>query len=533
MRKNTLLKKILSTSLALGIILTSFTFVNATAFSDIEGHWAESYINTLISDGTINGYEDGTFRPSSAVTRAEFTKMIGKGPTRFESDFADVPTTHWGYEYIMYSGLEGEGKNFNPSTPILRRDVVNLIWKRNGSVTGCFAPSIITKQSNNKEAVAWAYSNGLLVGDDGINLRLDDTLTRAEAATFIVRSRQIDPNKAKTGFIDALSDKTAQVIYDSLNLFDDEYSKDDTITNGEMARAVLIYGTRKHDLTNSYRYSKELFTNEYAKDLYLIGKECIGIENVTEEFANKNATVSNTLAELVYNAKKLVTKSLKLPDSIDYSDTKTVSPQVLRQLSFARGYDVLLYANDTITPDKEITKKEFIALLIQLDEIIGCQLAYDMQTPSTISLNKNVLYYPENYKDYSCILKGIPNVVYTTPIGKKMPKDCTETASNLALTYRTALDEIVKKAALNDITLKTTFYPTLTSANGDNTIARVKFEFSSVLSEASLSKIINVNDASLDFIPKSGEVYYMDIEFPPILDLYVSSDNVKIINVIK
>ena len=100
---------------------------------------------------------------------------------------------------------------------------------------------------------------------------------------------------------------------------------------------------------------------------------------------------------------------------------------------------------------------------------------------SAISLNKNVLYYPENYKDYSCILKGIPNIAYTTPIGKKLPKDCTESASTLAGTYRTMLDEIVKKAALNNITLKTTFYPTLTSANGDNTIARVKFEFSSVL----------------------------------------------------
>lgn len=533
MRKNTFLKRLFSTVLALAVIFTSFTFVSAASFDDILGHWAESYINVLISDGTINGYEDGTFRPSGTVTRAEFTKMIGKGPTRFETDFVDVPNTHWGYDYIMYSGLEGVGKNFNPSTPILRRDVVNLIWKRNGSVTGCFAPAIITNQSTNKEAVAWAYSNGLLLGDDGINLRLNDTLTRAEAATFIVRARQIDPSKPKTGFVDALSDKTAQVIYDSLNLFDDEYAKDDTITNGEMARAVLRYGTRKHDLTNAYRYSKELFTHEYAKDLYLIGKECIDMSEITEEFANKNATVKDTLAELVYNSKKLVTKSLKLPESKDYSDAKNVAQSIKNQLSFARGYDVLLYANDTINPDKEITKKEFIALLIQLDEIVGCQLAYDMQTPSAISLNKNVLYYPENYKDYSCILKGIPNIAYTTPIGKKLPKDCTESASTLAGTYRTMLDEIVKKAALNNITLKTTFYPTLTSANGDNTIARVKFEFSSVLNETGISKLVNLNDAALDFIPKSGEIYYIDIMLPPILDLYVSSDTVKIINIIK
>ena len=188
MRKNTLIKRLFVFALSLTLLISSFVVANAISFADIEGHWAESYINVLISDGTINGYEDGTFRPSGTVTRAEFTKMIGKGPTRFESDFKDVPTTHWGYEYIMYSGLEGEGKNFNPSTPILRKDVVNLIWKRNGSITGCYAPSIITNQSNNKDAIAWAYSNGLLLGDDGINLRLNDTLTRAEAATFIVKN---------------------------------------------------------------------------------------------------------------------------------------------------------------------------------------------------------------------------------------------------------------------------------------------------------------------------------------------------------
>ena len=446
MRKNTLIKRLFVFALSLTLLISSFVVANAISFADIEGHWAESYINVLISDGTINGYEDGTFRPSGTVTRAEFTKMIGKGPTRFESDFKDVPTTHWGYEYIMYSGLEGEGKNFNPSTPILRKDVVNLIWKRNGSITGCYAPSIITNQSNNKDAIAWAYSNGLLLGDDGINLRLNDTLTRAEAATFIVRARQIDPNKAKTGFINAVSDETLKVIYNSLNLFDDEYIGDDTITNGEMARAVLRYGNRKHDLTNAYRYSKELFAHEYAKDLYLIGKECIPFENVTEEFANKNATIGDTLAELVYNTKKLVTKSVSLPDSIDYADSKALSQKVKGQLSFARGYNVLLYANDTITPDKEITKREFMALLIQLDEIVGSQLAYDMQTPSVISINKNVASYPANYEDFSCILKGIPNIVYQTPFGKELPKNISETASNLATTYRTMLDEIVKKA---------------------------------------------------------------------------------------
>ena len=114
-----------------------------------------------------------------------------------------------------------------------------------------------------------------------------------------------------------------------------------------------------------------------------------------------------------------------------------------------------------------------------------------------------------------------------------MPKNLTETASNLAITYRTILDEILKKASLENITLKATFYPTLVSSKNDSTIARVKFEFSSVLNEISLSKLIKTSDASLDITPKSGDVFFVDIKLPPILDLYVSSEDVTLINIIR
>lgn len=45
-------------------------------FTDTAGHWAESAIDELSGMGVVHGYEDGTFRPEEAPTRAETAEMI-------------------------------------------------------------------------------------------------------------------------------------------------------------------------------------------------------------------------------------------------------------------------------------------------------------------------------------------------------------------------------------------------------------------------------------------------------------------------
>ena len=45
-------------------------------FSDIIGHWANNFINSAAQKGWVRGYEDGTFRPERAITRAEFATLV-------------------------------------------------------------------------------------------------------------------------------------------------------------------------------------------------------------------------------------------------------------------------------------------------------------------------------------------------------------------------------------------------------------------------------------------------------------------------
>ena len=47
-----------------------------TKFSDIQGHWAQQQIEQAVSEGWVNGYLDGTFRPDETITQAEFTKLL-------------------------------------------------------------------------------------------------------------------------------------------------------------------------------------------------------------------------------------------------------------------------------------------------------------------------------------------------------------------------------------------------------------------------------------------------------------------------
>ncbi|WP_138495389.1 MucBP domain-containing protein [Paenibacillus pinistramenti] len=47
-----------------------------TMFSDVQGHWAEKYIVSAANKGWIKGYPDGTFRPDQYITRAEAMAFI-------------------------------------------------------------------------------------------------------------------------------------------------------------------------------------------------------------------------------------------------------------------------------------------------------------------------------------------------------------------------------------------------------------------------------------------------------------------------
>ncbi|MBB6671310.1 S-layer homology domain-containing protein [Cohnella nanjingensis] len=51
-------------------------FVQPKTFADLAGHWSAPYADRLIGLGSLNGFEDGSFRPDGRVTRAQFARML-------------------------------------------------------------------------------------------------------------------------------------------------------------------------------------------------------------------------------------------------------------------------------------------------------------------------------------------------------------------------------------------------------------------------------------------------------------------------
>jgi len=75
-------------------------------FHDINGHWAQKYIQPMEAMGILSGYGNGSFLPDRYITRAESTVIINKLLGRSQSfivnnEYADLSEDFWAYPFIM------------------------------------------------------------------------------------------------------------------------------------------------------------------------------------------------------------------------------------------------------------------------------------------------------------------------------------------------------------------------------------------------------------------------------------------------
>jgi len=71
------MKRFVSALLTILLVFSCMSTALAASFPDLVGDWAAEEIEYMISKGILNGYpEDGTFKPTNEVKRAEFIKII-------------------------------------------------------------------------------------------------------------------------------------------------------------------------------------------------------------------------------------------------------------------------------------------------------------------------------------------------------------------------------------------------------------------------------------------------------------------------
>lgn len=543
------MKKLITLLVVISVILSIIPVAYADiAFSDFtKEHWAYNDVMQLVVDGTINGFEDGTFRAESTLTRAQFVKMIGKSNLLADGVYIDVPQSHWAYEYIMASGLEPVSSNlFQPDAPITRDDVVRLLWRRAGEVTGLQVPYMITSQSQTPDAAAYVYTYGIMNGRDYLNLALDTTLTRAEAAAIIVRARAVNADTLKKGFVEIIPEKLLERTYKSFNLFDEtEYNPDRKITNGELATAAVRLTSEEYNLSYKGLSVSNPFEHKHSKSLSVIGRYVFDDSVVNAEFIDKNATVKDAISCMTFFTLKRANMPLIYGEKDNYysgvASVRTLMENVM--LTFAKTHGITLYGADTDF-NKEITMKEFMAILVQLDGMMGLNSsitvsAVDLAKPRDIKYLKNLEAYPENEGLYQFIAEDIPSFVYTAPFlnlkgeGTGVPVDSFNTAREYKSIFIDLIQRYLKNvSAKSGVVAEVTYYPSLVFNNGYGHTLRVKMKITSVPEGAKLSTAFALAEGVQDVALYQGQEFYADIETGiPVVDIYLPINNVKIVQV--
>lgn len=199
----------------------------ASSGTDYKGHWAESDIDTWLNAGLLTGFEDGTVRPDSVVTRAQFVTMINRvlGLTKTANiNFSDVPSGSWFNEAVSIAVAAGYANGmsdttFEPETTVTREQAATFVARAigetgGGNVSGYTDASTISSWAT--DAVGAMSDAGYLQGMSDGRFAPKDGLTRAQAVTLLERVR-LDHGVSLMPTLDTAElviEKTGEVIED-------------------------------------------------------------------------------------------------------------------------------------------------------------------------------------------------------------------------------------------------------------------------------------------------------------------------------
>jgi len=200
-KKLSYFQKIISYFLIGGVVfaMPSVAFAVDAPFEDHIGHIYEDAIEFLYTEGVIQGYEDGTFKPDNSINRAEFLKVIiaanftssEYGEYADESCFSDVDAGQWFAEYVCFAKEKGivagygDG-TFVPEKTVTLNESLKMIYEGMG-IDGP-DPNATFKFKYYAPAARAGYLPDELKGE------YDKTMTRAEVSEVLYRIFQ-DPDK--------------------------------------------------------------------------------------------------------------------------------------------------------------------------------------------------------------------------------------------------------------------------------------------------------------------------------------------------
>lgn len=180
--------------------------VKSGSFRDVTStHWAFASVERAAELGLVTGYSDGTFRPDTPVTRAQFVlmlwRMCGKPAAAKAASFADA-SADWYQDALSWAVGKGyvnglSDTRFGPDAPITRQQAMAILFRLNGGQSGTeltltgiyeqtFADST-TIAAWAKDATWWAVYHELVSGVGGSRIAPEANASRAQIAAILLR----------------------------------------------------------------------------------------------------------------------------------------------------------------------------------------------------------------------------------------------------------------------------------------------------------------------------------------------------------
>lgn len=171
-------------------------------FTDIAGHWANSFIAEAVSKQFVSGYPDNTFRPNALITRAEFTVMMVNalkldGGDQALSFIDEDQIGAWAKQAIAQAAHAGiidgyADGSFRPAANITRAEMASMIARAPGITVHSEAETDFADDGDipkwAKGAIEAIQKLGIISGRGDHKFVPNDPATRAEAVVVMLET---------------------------------------------------------------------------------------------------------------------------------------------------------------------------------------------------------------------------------------------------------------------------------------------------------------------------------------------------------
>lgn len=194
---------------ATAVIAVPAADAKSMVFSDVDASNAHyPAIKQLVDRGVLNGFPDGTFKPSQSLTRGQAAVILSKALNLDTSNytkqiFKDVPSSSPYFKQInaLYANdiIGGfEDQTFKPGNPLTRAQMATILVKAYDlqlpkSIKLPFKD--VNPASGYRPYIQAIYNAGITTGTSANAFSPNAPVIREQMATFVVRAEAYEPGK--------------------------------------------------------------------------------------------------------------------------------------------------------------------------------------------------------------------------------------------------------------------------------------------------------------------------------------------------